>query len=164
MSGETADISQFCELAWYDWVMYLPGTIDYPNEPLRLGKYLGPAIDVGPAITAKILQHKGKVVYRSMYQPLTIEEQADSAVRQDLATFRETDEERLGTKLTHAKLEEVGIPDTPDYLPYSDGDQNKTMFPDLDEEVMPEVGNKYKQSSVMLPCGSQLMCGTVKAH
>ncbi len=62
MSGETTDISQFCELAWYDRVIYCPGTFDYPNEPLHLKKYLGPAIDVGPAIAAKILQHNGKVV------------------------------------------------------------------------------------------------------
>ncbi len=46
MSRETADISQLCELAWYNWVVYCPGTIDDPDEPLRLGKYLGPAIDV----------------------------------------------------------------------------------------------------------------------
>ncbi len=65
MSGETADISQFFELTWYNWVMYCSGTIDYPNEQLHLGKYLGPAIDVGPAITAKILQHNGEVVYQS---------------------------------------------------------------------------------------------------
>ncbi len=67
MSGETTGISQFCELAWYDWIMYIPGTIDYLDEPLCLGKYLGLAIDVGPVITTKILQHNGKVVYRSMY-------------------------------------------------------------------------------------------------
>ncbi len=87
MSDETADIIQFCELAWYDWVMYCPGTIDYPDEPLRLGKYLGPVVDVGPAMAAKILRHNCKVVYRSMYQPLTIEEWADSTVQQDMATF-----------------------------------------------------------------------------
>ncbi len=69
-----ADISQFCELAWYDWIMYHPCTIDYPDEPLHLGKYLGPVIDVGPAMTAKILQHNGKLVYQSMYHPLTVEE------------------------------------------------------------------------------------------
>ncbi len=59
MSGETADNGQFCVLAWYDCIMYRPGTIDYPDEPLRLGRYLGPAIDVGPAMTAKILQQNG---------------------------------------------------------------------------------------------------------
>ncbi len=55
MFGETVDISQFCELAQYDWIMYLPGTIDYLDEPLRLGKYLGSVIDVRMAMTAKIL-------------------------------------------------------------------------------------------------------------
>ncbi len=67
MSGETADISQFFELAWYNWVMYRPGTVDYPDEPLQLGKCLVPALNVGPAVTAKILQHNGEVVYRSTY-------------------------------------------------------------------------------------------------
>ncbi len=69
MSRESADIGQFCELAWYNRIMYNPGTIDYPDEPLCLGKYLGPAIDVGLAITTKMLQLNGKVVYRSMYSP-----------------------------------------------------------------------------------------------
>ncbi len=36
MSRETADISQFCELActWYNCIMYCIGTIGYPDEPL----------------------------------------------------------------------------------------------------------------------------------
>ncbi len=140
MSGETEDTSQFCELAWYDWVMYRPGAVEYPDKPMRLGKYLGPAIDVGPAMTAKILQHNGKVVYRSTYRPLTIEEEADGQVQLDMLTFREGVEERLGKKLTRDKLEEVGIPDTPVYLPYADEDQNESTFPDLDEEVTPRLG------------------------
>ncbi len=115
-------------------------------------------------MTAKILQHNGKVVYRSMYKPLTVEEQADSNVQQNMATFREAAEESLGAKLTWAELEEVGIPDTPEYLPYFDEDQNETTFPDLDEEVTPEVGDEYVHTSIMLPCGSQLVCGTVKVH
>ncbi len=84
MSGETADISQFCKLAWYDWIVYRPGTIKYPDEPLGLGRYLGPAIDVGLAMTAMILQMNGEVVYRSMYRPLTVEEWADPSVQQSM--------------------------------------------------------------------------------
>ncbi len=80
-----------------------------------------------------------------------------------MVTFRETAEERLGTKLTHAKLEEVGIPNTPEYIPYSDDNQNETMFPDLDEEITSEVGNEYVHALVMLLHGNQLMHGTVKA-
>ncbi len=70
--------------------MYCPGTIEYPNEPLRLGRYHGPAIDVGPAMTAKILQQNGEVVYRSTYCPLTVEEQADPSVQQNMITFNES--------------------------------------------------------------------------
>ncbi len=95
---------------------------------------------------------------------MIVEERANSTVQQDMATFRETAEECLGAKLTHAELEEVGIPNTPEYLPYSDEDQNETMFPDLDEEVTPEAGDKYLHASVMLLRGSQLMHGTVEAH
>ncbi len=64
-------------------------------------------------MTAKMLQHNSKVVYRNTYRPLTVEEQASSTVQQDMVTCRETAEEHLGTKLTSAKFEEVGIPDTP---------------------------------------------------
>ncbi len=138
--------------------------IEYPDEPLRLGRYLGPAIDVGPAMTAKILQHNGKVVYRSTYQPLIVEERDDPSVLQSMASFDETAEERLGDKLTRSELEEVGIPNTPEYLRYADEDQNKMTFPDLDEEVTPEAGDEYVHASVMLPRGSQMMHGTVKAR
>ncbi len=55
-----------------------------------------------------------------------------------MVTFQETAEERLGAKLPRAKLEEVGIPDTPDYVPYADEGQNEMTFQDLDEEVTPE--------------------------
>ncbi len=67
-------------------------------------------------MTTKMLQHNGEVIYRSTYQPLTVEEWADDTVQQDMLTFRETAEEclGLGASLTRAKLEEVGIPDTPE--------------------------------------------------
>jgi len=42
MSGETADISQFCELGWYDWLKYRSTTVAFPEPPLVLGRYLGP--------------------------------------------------------------------------------------------------------------------------
>lgn len=95
MSGETVKISQFCKLAWYNWIMYCLGTNEYPDERLHLGKYLGPVIDVGPAMTTKILQYNGEVGYQSMYHPLTVEEQSDPTMLQDMVAFRENAEECL---------------------------------------------------------------------
>ncbi len=66
MSGETTDISQFCY--WYKWVEFRSTTISFPEDLLVLRKYLGPLIDVGPAMTTKILTPTGKVVHCSIYR------------------------------------------------------------------------------------------------
>ncbi len=94
-------------------------------------------------MTAKMLQHNGKGICRSMYWPLTVEKRAEAAVQQDMATFKETAGGCLGAKLTNAKLEEVGVPEALVYVPYTDEYQNETTFPDLDEEIMPEVVDEY---------------------
>jgi hypothetical protein len=66
MKGGTADISQICEFAWYGWEMFhdTVNTIAFPNKRLTLGTYLGPAIDIGLALTAKILKQNGQYVCR----------------------------------------------------------------------------------------------------
>jgi hypothetical protein len=76
MKGGTADISQICKFAWYDWVMFRNtlNTIAFPNKRLTLGRYLGPAIDIGSALTAKILKQNGQYVCHSTLCHLTPEE------------------------------------------------------------------------------------------
>ena len=54
MSGETSNISQCCELEWFEWVMFEMKLPPFPDDVLKLGHYLGPDIDVGPAMTTKI--------------------------------------------------------------------------------------------------------------
>ncbi len=56
------------------WIMYCPSAIEYSDVPICLGKYPGPAIDVGLAMTTKTLHHNGEVVYQSTYRPLIVEE------------------------------------------------------------------------------------------
>ncbi len=67
MTGSTADISHICEFAWYDWVMFRDNIPTFPDDKLILGRYLGPAIDIGSALT---------VVYRSTLRHLNDDEQA----------------------------------------------------------------------------------------
>jgi len=76
VSGETADISPFCEFGWWDWVMFRDNTVSFPQDKKVLGKYLGPSIDVGPAMTARIMKENGEVVDRSTLRLLTPEELA----------------------------------------------------------------------------------------
>jgi hypothetical protein len=76
MKGGTADISQICEFAWYDWVMFrnTVNTIAFPDKRLTLGRYLGPAINIGLALMAKILKQNDQYVCRLTLRHLPPEE------------------------------------------------------------------------------------------
>ena len=70
MSGKTSDISQFCKQEWFKWVMFQEETASFPDDILKLCCYLGPSIDIDPAMTTKILTDNGQVFHRSTYRPL----------------------------------------------------------------------------------------------
>ena len=73
ISGETSVIIQFCELKWDEWIMFHL----IPDDMLKLDLYLGSIIDVGPAMTTKILTENGQVLHRSTYRSLTPDELLD---------------------------------------------------------------------------------------
>ncbi len=79
-----------------------------------------------------------------------MEENADPQVQYYMNSFKEATEKCLGANLTCSEIEEVGIPDTPEYLWYVDKDQNEVTFPDWDEEFTPEVGDEYVHASITL--------------
>jgi hypothetical protein len=54
VSGDTTDISHLCEFAWYDWIWYLD-PVDFPVDKRNLGRWLGPAHDIGDVMCAHIL-------------------------------------------------------------------------------------------------------------
>ena len=68
MKGSTAVISQFCSFDWFEWVMFLDDE-GFPEDKLCLGRYLGPSIDVGCTMTAKILKSNGEYICRSTLRP-----------------------------------------------------------------------------------------------
>jgi hypothetical protein len=61
MTGNTANIGHICKFGW-------------PDNKMTLGRYLGPALDVGSALTAKILQSNGTFACQSTFRHLTDEE------------------------------------------------------------------------------------------
>jgi hypothetical protein len=73
MTGSTADISHICEFGWYDWVMFSMFPLSLIKK-LVLGHYLGPATDVGSALTVKILKSNRQTVCRSTLRHLNNEE------------------------------------------------------------------------------------------
>jgi hypothetical protein len=59
--------------------MFCDEPVHYPEDNPVLGRVLGIAIDVGPAMTAKLLKHNGEVVYWSTYCGLTYAEVINQA-------------------------------------------------------------------------------------
>eukprot|EP00957_Ditylum_brightwellii_P205724 15345117-Ditylum_brightwellii.AAC.1 len=70
MAGNTANISHFSDLPWYQWVYLRDTTIAFPEDKEMLGRYLGPSFDVGPAMCAKFLKENSRAVNRTTYRPL----------------------------------------------------------------------------------------------
>ena len=66
IEGETSNISQISKFEWYKWVMFFRDTqAQFPDRKMVLVRYLGPGIDVGPAMTAEIMISNGYVDFRS---------------------------------------------------------------------------------------------------
>jgi hypothetical protein len=74
VSGETADISPWALFDWYEWVMFRDTGVSDPADKWVLGRDLGPSIDVGPAMSRKVLKANGQVMNRSSVRSLTQEE------------------------------------------------------------------------------------------
>ena len=70
MKGTGAGISNISEYKWYEWVKYLDTACTYPADKWVLGRYLGPAPDVGSMMTSKIMRHTGDHIPRSTLRPL----------------------------------------------------------------------------------------------
>ena len=60
ISGKTADTNPYCEFGFWDWVNFWDSGVAFPVNPLVLGKYLGPSIDVRPAMMQHVMAN-GKV-------------------------------------------------------------------------------------------------------
>jgi hypothetical protein len=71
---ETVDISTIAEYAWYEWVKFRDTAANFPVSKIQLGRDLGAAIGIGPAMTRKILKQNVSVMYRSSVRPLTQDE------------------------------------------------------------------------------------------
>ena len=137
MKGGTADISQICKFAWYDWVMFrnTVNTIAFPDKRLTLGRYLGPAINIGSALTAKILKQNGQYVCRLTLRHLTPEETLCTVQIAAWLHFDNMIVERIGPKSVPGNFPAEDL--TPEYEHY----RGHTIEEDTDnayEEGLPD--------------------------
>ena len=73
MHGMSSDISDICEFEFYEWVMFNDSQATFPETKFHVGRWLGPAVDVGSALKYKILKSNGQVVPRLTIRHLTLD-------------------------------------------------------------------------------------------
>jgi hypothetical protein len=160
MTGSTADISHITEFGWDDWVMYRVNVPSYPDDRLIRGRYLGPAMDIGSALTAKILQPNGQFVCRSTLRHLTNKELQSSVHLDKQRQFNESVTTHLGPASTVQDFPAEHLTPDPDYF-----DDIDPIDPDYgDAGITPEMGDNYLSAEIMLPCGGTMVKGRVAAR
>ena len=157
VSGETADISPYCEYGFWQWVMFREpkasehGT--FPEDARLLGKYLGPAIDTGGAMTARIMKGNGEVVDRSTLRGLTPAEVIDAEHCKRREEFLKFIHQKYGAKTKDSDL-------GPDGLNLVEGDVHELYeevdgpeFPELDDELTDAqvTGDYLVNAEVLIP-------------
>ena len=162
MTGNTADISQFAELDWYQWCM-VHDDLGFPDSKMVLMRYLGPSWDVGPAMCNKFLKANGQTVHRSTYRPLDELERACPLIEGEKKLFDQAIKEKHGEGLTTSDLVDQGAEEwiTPEFEPYEDDIDGKVdAIPDIDD-VDTSTYDKYVGAEVVLPIDGRMMEGKV---
>ncbi len=141
--------------------MFRDNISTFPDHKLSLGRYLGPATNVGLALTAKILKSNGQVVYRSTLRHLTDLECCCPVHIADHKSFDDSIAEQLGPAAQDSDFPAVDL--TPEYDLFGDiGDADSDPDPDqANLEVTPEVGNNYIGIDLLFPKGGTLTRGCV---
>ena len=159
MTGSTADISHISAFGWYDWVMFRDNTPTFPDNNIVLGRYLGPATDVGGMMTAKILKENGQFVYRSTLRHLTKDEINDAVHVEMRKLFDESIDETLGSGAIEADFDPEDL--TPEFLPYDLDFDFGVNDGEASIEVTPETGDNYLNAEISLPKGGIMARGRV---
>ena len=193
ITGDTPDISHLAEFGWYDWVWYhdpvsssnsSQDDLDrHSMQNLKLGRYLGPADNVGGAMCGMVLTEKSQVLDRTTIHPLSPAEKNSEVVQKMRSIYGSVlaaklkhrvaamDEgmspEEIDAELEKSQREEVTGPVTPDFVPYEPWDPSELgyLVPSRNaEDDDPEDGkpiadaddidyNAYVSAKVMLPRG-----------
>ena len=141
----------------------------YPDVPMVLGRDLGPAMDIGPAMTRKILKSNGNVVNRSTtVRALTPDEMSDETMTQNRGEFTEKVNAILGDGFKYedfATDPELESFDTPTFENYSDEDDGEMISaPDADDDGDADTHDQYVGAEVNLPIGNRMMSGKARGR
>jgi hypothetical protein len=159
VSGDTTDISHLCEFAWYDWIWYLD-PVDFPVDKRNLGRWLGPAHDIGDVMCARILVQSGQVVSQTSYSPLSTADLNSREVQLDKSSFDAT--------LSYNNCDDAIAPVFPEevnvFCAYSDDSTGDEPTMPQADELDHKAFDEYLDAQVVLPYKDIATTGTVIAR
>ena len=118
----SADISDICEFEFFEWVMFNDSQATFPETKFHVGRWLGPAVDVGSALTYKILKSNDQVVPRSTIRHLTLNESTNPVHIAMTKAFDDNIIQNIGGPITQNDFDKDYL--TPTYEYYDDDHQD----------------------------------------
>ena len=160
IEGNTPDISEYAQFEWYQYVWYHDPAVKFPDDPKKLGRWIGVAHDVGSPMTFWILPASCRVLARSTVSPLSQDELDDPLVKARLVELDLAVAEKIGNSVENDGVDDalIGLfPEIPDdiFLPdREDGDDEPVdgadVLPEADD-FTPELYDEYLTAEVLLP-------------
>jgi hypothetical protein len=135
-----------------------------------LGRDLGAAMDIGPAMSRKILKENGQVMCRTSDRSLTLDEIQSPAEVAERLEFDSSMEETLGKSMLEADFkDDPDLADffTPTFEPYEDYEVPTYKMPDIDDVDKDHDVDTYDQyvgAQVRVPIGGDIHSGKVIRH
>ena len=151
----SSDISDICEFEYYEWVMFNDSQATFLETKFQVGQWLGPDIDVGSALTYKILKSNGQVVPRSTIRHLTHDELTNPDHISMTKAFDDNIIQKIGIPATENDFDKDYLTPTFEYY----NDDNQDAAPDAPPENLtptPEISDNYLNMESMLPRGGTL--------
>ena len=75
--GHTPNISEYIIFTWYQWVWYYSTVSTHKFE---IGRWLGPATNIGQGMAYYVLSNEGKVIVRSTVTSVSLDEMNSESV------------------------------------------------------------------------------------
>jgi hypothetical protein len=163
---EKVDISTIAEYAWYEWVR--DTAAKFPVSKIQLGRDLGAAIDIGPAMTCNILKKNGMVMYRSSVRSLTLDEIQSPTELKEHQELDTAIEKKFGPSMNKNDFQDD--PDyadfvTPTFDCYEDDEVPTSKITDINDikkEHDVDTYDQYVGARVRIPIENEIKSGKVK--
>ena len=165
LSGQTKDISPFIEHEWYNFLKWCDQGSSFLEPKEVHGQWIGPSMDIGPAMCPKIIKSNGQIINLSSYRGITEDEIQDPTQKTLRDEFDSELIKKLGQPISEQPLHSIYPASvTPEHDLYSDKDDGpQDHVPNVDDLVVtPDTQDKYVGAKVNLSFGWVMRFGSVK--